>query len=70
MTDEQRKVLAHVVVDPDAWYAHAVATFGEAKAAECLRVKVARWQADYDAEKAKPGYKPRSERPKQKPARD
>ncbi len=62
MTNEQRAVLAHVVIDPDAWLAHAVATFGEEKAAEMLAEKVERWQPDYDAAVALPGYKTRAER--------
>ncbi len=49
MTDQQRAVLAHVVVDPDAWLAHAVERFGEVRAAQMLEAKANRWQADYEA---------------------
>ena len=41
--------MAHVVLDPDAWLAHAVASFGEAKAREFLAAKVARHKPAYDA---------------------
>lgn len=68
MTDEQRAVLAHVLVDPDAWYAHAVEALGEARAAEALAAKVARWQPLYDQASAAPGYLPRAQRPDQEPA--
>lgn len=62
MTDEQRAVLAHVVLDPDAWYAHAVSSFGQEKGREALKAKVARWQASYDRAKTLPDYLPRAER--------
>ena len=64
MTANQRAVMAHVVIDPDAWLAHAVATFGENVAARHLAAKVARWQPDYDAAVARDGeaYQTRSER--------
>jgi len=43
-----KKVLAHMVVDPDAWWAHAksVEKIDEVKA---LNDKVERWKATYDA---------------------
>lgn len=62
LTENQRAVLAHVVVDPDAWYAHAIAHFGQVIADVQLATKVARWQAIYEAESVKPGYKTRVER--------
>ena len=62
LTTEQREVLAHVVVDPDAWFSHAVATFGAEKAAEFLEAKVARWGPDYEVKKAAGGYKDRAAR--------
>lgn len=62
MTPEQRSVLAHVVVDPEAWHAHAVATFGAERAAEMLAAKAARWRPEYEAARGAPGYKPRAAR--------
>jgi hypothetical protein len=62
MTEEQRAVLAYVVPDPDSWYAHALATFGEVNADELLLSKVYRWQAEYDAAVVLPGYQTRAER--------
>ena len=62
MTKEQRIVLAHVVIDPDAWWAHAVKVFGEAKAGEMLAAKVARHKSDYELSMQKGGYKTRAER--------
>lgn len=59
MTNEQRAVLAHVVVDPDAWYAHALTQEdGEAK----FLAKVARWEPEYLAQKDLPGYQTRAQR--------
>ena len=48
LTTNERAVLAHVVVDPDAWWAHACAT-ANVDEEQALAAKVARWQADYDA---------------------
>lgn len=58
LSNEQRAILAHVVVDPDAWVAHALATIGE----DAVQKKIERYRADYLASKKKPGYKPRAER--------
>jgi hypothetical protein len=68
MTNEQRAVLAHVVIDPDAWEAHAVSTFGPERAARATAEKVARWKPSYDRAKDSPDYKPRAERPAQSEA--
>lgn len=62
MTAEQRAVLAHVVVDPDAWYAHAVSHFGAEIAAQHLAAKVARWMPDYEPKASAVDYKTRAER--------
>jgi hypothetical protein len=67
MTNEQREVLAHVVLDPNAWEAHAIETFGAERAAQMLADKVARWLPSYEAARG-PGYKPRAQRPHGKPA--
>lgn len=68
MTAEQRAVLAHVVLDPDDWLAHAVATFGEERAAQMLQAKVGRWKPSHDEALAKPGYKTRALRTNAAPA--
>lgn len=68
MTNEERQVLAHVVVDPDAWLAHAVSTFGAAAAHAALAAKVERWRGDHAAAAAQPGYKTRAEHEAEKAA--
>ena len=62
MTNDEKKILAHIVVDPDAWYNHAVSWFGQELADQHLAVKVAKYKDQYDGEKVKPGYKNRLER--------
>lgn len=47
LTTNERAVLAHVVVDPDAWWAWANDHHATPEAS--LAEKVTRWQADYDA---------------------
>ena len=59
LTDEERAILAHVVVDPDAWAAHSLAVDPNGKA---LSAKIARYRADYLAKKDVVGYKTRAER--------
>lgn len=61
MTNEQRAVLAHVVLDPDAWWAHCQSVMGS-RAGAVLAEKVARHQASYDAAFALGGYQTRAER--------
>lgn len=58
LTAEDRAILAHVVVDPDAWTAHALATVGE----WAVMNKINKYRADYLAEKDLPGYKNRADR--------
>ena len=55
LTQEERAILAHVVLDPDAWVAHALATVGE----DAVWAKIERWRRYYEAEKEKPEYKNR-----------
>jgi len=55
---EDRAILAHVVVDPDEWVAHALATVGEG----AVTAKIAKYKPDYLAQKDTPGYKTRAER--------
>ena len=59
ITQEQRDVLAHKVVDPQAWADHAEATFGLEKATKMLEDKVARWKPEHDAKVSAGNYKNR-----------
>jgi len=58
LTQEDKSVLAHVVIDPDAWVEHALATVGE----QAVRAKIERWKPDYLAKKDLSDYKNRAER--------
>jgi len=58
LTDHDRAVLAHMVVNVDAWVAHALEVIGENAVTE----KIARHSAAYDAAAALPGYQNRVER--------
>ena len=58
LTDHDRAVLAHMVIDVDAWVAHAEAEVGE----NAVTGKIARYSAAYDAAAALPNYKNRVER--------
>ena len=61
LTENERCVLSHVVVDPDAWWEHATNwPKGDEEAA--LAAKVARWQSSYDGECHKSDYKTRAVR--------
>jgi len=62
MNAQQRAVLAHIVVDPDGWYAHAVTTLGQEAGDAALVGKVAAWEPEYLAQKDLPGYQTRSQR--------
>lgn len=64
MTRDQKDTLAHIVIDPDAWMAHAVSVFGQAQAEQFLSDKVARWRPLYESDKATRGanYKTRAQR--------
>jgi hypothetical protein len=61
LTAEENDVLAHVVVDPAAWWAHAqtATKFSPEKA---LAEKIAKWKPKYDVEKLAPGYEKRAAR--------
>ncbi len=56
---EDKAILAHVVIDPDAWIDHALKTVGE----QAVTAKVERWKPDYLKEKERLGenYKTRAE---------
>ena len=60
LTEHQRAVLAHVVVDVDAWVAHAEAAVGE----EAVRAKISRHELAYVEAAAVQGgaYKTRAQR--------
>jgi len=55
---EDRAIIGHVVIDPDAWVANALATAGE----WAVTAKIDRYRADYLAKKDLPGYQTRAER--------
>ena len=58
ITNEDRAILNHVVIDADEWISHALATVGEWAVIE----KINRYRSDYLAQKDKPGYQTRAER--------
>jgi len=58
ISKEDRAILAHVVMDPDAWVEHALATVGEG----AVTAKIEKYRADYLAKKDLPGYQTRAER--------
>jgi hypothetical protein len=58
LTQEERAILAHVVLDPDVWVTHALATVGE----KAVTAKIERWRPVYLAEKDNPDYKNRIQR--------
>lgn len=70
MTNDERAILSHVVVDPDAWWAHAqvwaTAKYGKELGAATARLaltnKVAKWRPDAERDRMKPNYKTRAER--------
>ena len=62
LTQNEVAVLGHTVVSPAEWWAHVSSTFDETKSEAMLAAKVSRWQAEYDAASATPGYKTAAER--------
>ena len=67
LTTNERNVLAHVVIDPDAWWAHAN-TIAKIDPGDALASKVARWQASYNASNSAGGHRPRAQRTDASPA--
>lgn len=67
LTARERAVLEHVVVDADAWWAHANNT-AKIDAEEALALKVRRWSASYDTASRGGGYQKRAERTDHEPA--
>lgn len=59
---EDKAILAHVVIDPDAWVVHALATVGK----WAVTAKIKRWEPEYlkEKERLKENYKTRAEREK------
>ena len=62
LTENERAVLAHVVNRPVLWWEIASEANLSMTAEEALAAKVAKYQAEYDAAKGKPGYQTRLER--------
>jgi len=58
LTVEEKGILAHIVVDPDAWVAHALEHGGE----KAVTAKIESYRADYLSKKGLPDYKNRVER--------
>lgn len=54
---EDKAVLAHIVINPDEWVAHALATVGE----KAVTAKIEKYRAEYLAAKDSPDYKTRAE---------
>ena len=64
LTDRERLVLAHVVLNPDSWWAHASSRDGSdgtriIDGESALANKVARWGPEYDTALAAGDYKNR-----------
>lgn len=64
LTDDERAVLAHVVLDPDEWWEHANTAPNIPKPEAALAAKVAAWRPVYAAALAKDGanYKTRAQK--------
>ena len=61
LTTDERGVLAHVVLDPDAWWTHCQAAFkGDPEVA--LAGKIAQHRPAYAAATARGGYRTRAKR--------
>ncbi len=67
LTDRERAVLGHVVVDVDAWWNH-VSDAEKIDEESAIAAKVERWQASYDAAVDAGGYQVRADRTKEEPA--
>jgi putative intracellular protease/amidase len=64
LINRERVVLAHIVLDPDRWWTHALSRDGSdggrvVDPEKALADKVARWGPEYDAAVAAGGYKNR-----------
>jgi len=64
LTDRERVVLAHVVMDPNEWWTHVCSRDGSdgsrvIDGEKALANKVARWESEYDTALAAGSYKNR-----------
>jgi len=59
LTIKERAILEHMLVDVDAWVAHAL---GSRAGEPAVAAKIERWRPVYLAEKDKPDYMNRAER--------
>ena len=55
LTAEEKAILAHVVIDPQAWADHAAQAVG----IQAVKAKIDKYKADYQAKKDLVGYKNR-----------
>jgi hypothetical protein len=64
ITDDERAVLAHVLIDPDAWWAHVQSAPNGIDPEAIIAEKVSRWRPAYLAARQAEGdaYMARSER--------
>tara|TARA_R110000796_G_scaffold156032_2_gene272574 strand:+ start:2661 stop:2888 length:228 start_codon:yes stop_codon:yes gene_type:complete len=67
LTTNENNVLAHVAIDPVAWWTHVCSKDGSdgkraLDAEACLAAKVARWQTPYNTDSAVDGYQTRAEK--------
>lgn len=58
MTNEDKAILAHVVINPDEWITHAIATVGK----QAITDKINKYRESYLAEKDTTGYLTRKQR--------
>jgi hypothetical protein len=58
LTNEQIAILAHVVIDPQAWVAHAINTVGE----HAVLQKIDKYRNEYLAKKDTASYLTRAQR--------
>ena len=69
LTQEEFNILAHVVIDPQAW-AEAAEANSKIDEKAALKAKVDRWRSMYMAEKDNPDYKTRAVREADSDARE
>ena len=67
LTTEEKNILGHVVIDPDAWWVHCENVF-KGDPEEALSAKVSKWKKSYEDAVAAGGYKARKDRPDQSAA--
>ena len=58
MTQEEKNILSHVLIDPDTWVTNALATVRE----EAVTAKIEKYRVDYLSKKDDPNYKNRADR--------